>query len=143
MPGSLVPGDIERIADHLGVEISEEWVKKHFLASDGARAIIGGQPVQVGTIVPAQQADGKCVFLDDGGRCKVHPVAPFNCAYQDQHISDRESQQRSVVAIRRQANSREYRTVHKWLFDQGKMAKPLVERRQAFEAKMREVRRTD
>lgn len=141
MPGSLVPGDLERIADHLGVTISEEWVQQHFLASDGARAILGGQAVQVGTIVPAQQADGKCVFLDNDGRCTVHPVAPFNCAYQDQHISDQESQQRSIVAIRRQANSQEYRTVHKWLSDQGKRAKPLIERRQAFEAEMRKARR--
>lgn len=39
----------------------------------------------IGSITPRSQG-GRCVFLDEQDRCRIHAVAPFGCAYYDTHM---------------------------------------------------------
>jgi Fe-S-cluster containining protein len=95
-PGPLAPGDFERIAAHLG-ETTEE-AKRHFVASPGAVVVIDGRTERRGTITP-KFARGRCVFLDDNDRCKIHTVAPFGCAYFDTHMSRQAAMPRSLWLV--------------------------------------------
>jgi Fe-S-cluster containining protein len=85
-PGSCNPGDVERIADYLGEPV--ETAKLHFWASPGAVLMDSrsGRLLRVGTITPRLEG-GRCVFLDDTDRCRVHAVAPAGCALFDVHMS--------------------------------------------------------
>ena len=104
MPGSLIPGDLDRICEYTGHEIGSDWVLSNFLASDGGKV---GVPCddgsmlffEVPSITPRQKEDGRCVFLDDEDHCKIHQVAPFSCAYHDMHMDDEEAHARSNYAI--------------------------------------------
>jgi Fe-S-cluster containining protein len=95
-PGSLVPGDLQRIAAHLG-ETPEE-AKKHFWASPGAlvKDLSTGQTIRIGTITP-RRVKGKCVFLDANDRCTIHEVAPAGCRYFDTHMDARQAMPRSIA----------------------------------------------
>jgi Fe-S-cluster containining protein len=100
-PGSLVPGDLERIAAHLGEPV--DAARRHFVASPGA--LVGdsqtGRVFRIGTITPAYE-HGRCVFLDEHDRCRVHAVAPAGCAYFDTHQSREEGQRRGAWLVRQQ-----------------------------------------
>jgi Fe-S-cluster containining protein len=101
-PGCLIEGDFERIADHLGE--TKEQAKEHFWASPGALVKTeGGQVVRVGTITPRYRK-GRCVFLDENDRCKIHSVAPFGCAFLDTHMSREYAMPRSLAAVRSQCS---------------------------------------
>jgi hypothetical protein len=136
MPGALVPGDLEAIAEHLGVHMSGPWVEEHFRASDGAKIIRQGEFLSIPSMVPSQKEDGSCVFLDDDGRCKVHPVAPFGCAYLDMHMGEEEADARSKAIIISQVEDSEsdgfYSKCIRILCGKGLVAPPLVERRENF-----------
>jgi Fe-S-cluster containining protein len=80
MPGDLAPGDIDRIADYLGVEATEQFVQANFRAASGRTIPYRGGEADVPTIVPAQRPDGRCVFFTADERCAIHPVAPFGCS---------------------------------------------------------------
>jgi len=96
-PGPLAPGDFEKIAAHLGE--TPEVAKLHFWASPGAMVQNErGVQFRVGTITP-RLVRGKCVFLDEHDRCKIHAVAPFGCAYFDTHMSAVEAMPRSVWLV--------------------------------------------
>lgn len=84
-PGPLVPGDLERIAAHLGETV--EQAKAHFVASAGSLVAERntGRVIRIGSITPRSDG-GRCVFLDGQDLCRVHPVAPFGCAYFDMHM---------------------------------------------------------
>lgn len=79
-PGHLIPGDFERITEFL--KIAPEEALKYFWASPGGKMMnLETRTIrQVRTITPRMEK-GKCVFLDENDRCKIHPVAPFGCAY--------------------------------------------------------------
>jgi hypothetical protein len=80
MPGMLAPGDLTKIAEHLDVLPDDDhWLVNHFVASDGAKVVVGGVRRNIPTITPRQQINGRCVFLDDEDRCTVHRVSPFGC----------------------------------------------------------------
>ncbi len=56
-----------------------------------------GRRYRIGTITPrmVRTSTGRaCTFLDQAGRCTVHPVAPFGCAYFDTHMGRDEGQRR-------------------------------------------------
>jgi Fe-S-cluster containining protein len=92
-PGPLAPGDLERIAEHLGMTVED--AKQFFWASPGCLVRDGlGETRRIGTITPRYRK-GRCVFLDENDRCKIHPVAPFGCAYFDTHMSYGRAQGRS------------------------------------------------
>jgi Fe-S-cluster containining protein len=83
-PGPLAPGDLERIVAHTGME--PDQVPLMFWASPGS-TILDKRTQQVrvvGSITP-QTVNGRCVFQQHDGRCGIHPVAPFGCAYFDMH----------------------------------------------------------
>jgi len=140
MPGSLIPGDLQRIQAHVE-DTSGEFVLNHFVASDGAKVagrlddgstFIG----QVPTIVPAQRQDGTCVFLVDA-RCTIHPVSPFGCAYHDVHLGEVDANQRSEFAVLKQLEahrdpSSDYTTMVKLLDNLNLTASPMMERKQAY-----------
>jgi Fe-S-cluster containining protein len=92
-PGPLAPGDFERIAHFLGENL--ETAKQHFWASPGCMVEdSNGKVFRIGTITPRFRK-GRCVFLDENDRCKVHPVAPFGCSHFDTHMSQAVAQVRS------------------------------------------------
>lgn len=99
-PGACAPGDVEAIAEHLGLPLAEAL--QFFWASPGA--LLGntqtGETFRVGTITP-RFADGRCVFLSGTG-CMVHPVAPFGCAVYDVHQQREEWMPKSLYLVRRQ-----------------------------------------
>lgn len=96
LPGYLVPDDIERIGLHLGYANVGEFAYDYLLASPGATVMgQGGRVFQIPTIVPRRkEGDGSCVFLE-GGRCSIHSVSPFGCAYFDCRQSHEEANRRS------------------------------------------------
>lgn len=110
-PGALIPGDLERIAAHLG-ETPEE-AARHFWSSPGALLMDSrsGRTFRQRTITP-RAVDGRCVFLDAYDRCRVHAVSPAGCAYFDTHLSRAEGERRSfaVVVLQRDADYQQLRT---------------------------------
>jgi Fe-S-cluster containining protein len=82
MPGFLVPGDLERIADHLDIALTDEFIARNFRVASGGTVPyeIKGKPNPRSAIVlvPAQRSGGECVFYLNG-LCLIHPVAPFGC----------------------------------------------------------------
>lgn len=146
MPGCLVPGDIERIQEFVGDD-SMEFVLEHFVASDGAKVAkkIEGNTyvISVPSIVPAQQADGRCVFLGDDERCTIHPVSPFGCSRLDTHMSRDEGDRRMSWGVHAQIAAHQtgesYGTWWHKLADLGLKAKPLAERRAAMNAEFDQV----
>lgn len=116
MPGMLAPGDMGRIADHLG-QIPDD-ILPMFRASPGAKVARlnsdTGQPevFRIHTIVPASTDTGECVFLQPDGRCSIHPVAPFGCSHFDWHMSPTEANPRSAACLREILQDIEYQ--RKW-----------------------------
>jgi len=91
-PGPLAAGDWERIQAHLGISIQE--MADLFCASPGALVMNRlGEVRRIGSITP-QRRKGRCVFLDEHDRCKIHEVAPAGCAYFDTHMGAAEAQYR-------------------------------------------------
>lgn len=81
-PGMLAPGDIDTIADFLGLEeTSEEFTLTMFKAcDDGPQVACEKTPNgRAPALRPATREDGTCVFYDNGG-CTIHAVAPFECS---------------------------------------------------------------
>ena len=145
MPGAMIPGDLEAISDHLGVHMSGPWVEEHFRASEGPRVRYQGVWFSVApSMVPAQKEDGSCVFLDDDGRCEVHPVAPFGCAYMDMHMGKEEADARSMAMMGEQVEDAQsedgfYTTCIRVLAGKGLVAPPLRERRENFHRELKTV----
>lgn len=139
IPGSLIPGDLERIAEHLGREPDTRFKTEFFNASDGAKIIVwdesGAHPMQIPTIVPKLTKKG-CIFLKDR-KCTIHEVAPFGCAYVDPHMSKEDGDLRCRAAVEAQAAdwvvSGPYSRMWSLLDVNGHRAIPITERRAAFE----------
>ena len=102
-PGPLAHGDFERIAAYLGETHAQ--AKEHFWASPGALVKLrdSGQTIRIGTITPRFRK-GRCVFLDENDRCKIHPVAPFGCSHFDTHQSAQTAMPRSLWLVKSQTN---------------------------------------
>lgn len=92
-PGRLLPQDLRGIADFLGISTDElvdaylvvEYVenagRKMFMFSP-AKLRRGGKPLfSPGEVVEEWYLtkQGRCIFLDSGDRCSIHPVKPFEC----------------------------------------------------------------
>jgi hypothetical protein len=100
IPGYLVPADLERLHRHLapGQDL-RAWAKQHLLASPGALVVRRGRPSRILTLVPARRPDGACLFLTEDGRCAVHAVSPFGCAFFDAHMAKAEADRRSKLGL--------------------------------------------
>ena len=101
LPGYLVPADLDRLRTHLapGEELLA-WARNCLLASPGALVARGGTLFRIPTLVPARRPDGACLFLTEDGRCAVHAVAPFGCAFFDAHQAAAEAGPRSAAGLR-------------------------------------------
>ena len=96
-PGSLVPGDIKPIEEHLGEPIAGSTL---FRLSLRTMVIMKGELTSIPTITPQVKEDCTCVFLDnETGKCKIHEVAPYGCSHFDAHMDDREGHKRSAHGI--------------------------------------------
>ena len=103
-PGSLIPGQLETIAEYLGQPVRVAALL--FWASPGA--LVGntttGQTYRIGTITPRLKA-GRCVFLSADDRCTIHAVAPAGCALFDTHMSAKDAQPIGLWMARAQADA--------------------------------------
>lgn len=102
-PGALAPGDLERIAQHLGKPLDE--VKPLFWASPGPLVgnLATGRKWRIGSITPRYVVDQKrCIFLDNQDRCSIHAVAPAGCSIFDVHMTAEEARPRSTWLAREQ-----------------------------------------
>jgi Fe-S-cluster containining protein len=90
--GSLIPGDMEKISAFLG-----EPVEPYLVASRGSLVMDmrTWQTKWIGSITPKME-NGRCVFLDENDRCKIHPVSPAGCALFDTHMGMVDGQKRAV-----------------------------------------------
>jgi hypothetical protein len=133
MPGGLIPGDQERIAQALGVQDFALWARESLQASQGAEIPHAGRVFRLPTIVPGSRPDGSCIFLQED-RCTVHAVSPFGCAYLDMHMSREEANQRSAAALLAVATDwatkGPYSRLWGQLYQAGRIA-PSLEERQA------------
>ena len=106
IPGYLIPADLERIAKARGytANLEEEvikWASRELLASPGATVLRhDGQRAKVPTLVPARRFDEACVHLTAEGRCAIHDVAPFGCAFFHAHQPKEESDELSATGLR-------------------------------------------
>ena len=103
-PGSLAPGDFERIAAALGED--RETATRHFWASPGA-VVMNTETMRVyriGTITPRLE-HGRCVFLTAEDRCAIHAVAPAGCRYFDIHMDAAEGHRRGTWVVRQQQDA--------------------------------------
>jgi hypothetical protein len=65
------------------------WSEQHLRALDDPR---------VPTLVPARQSNGACHWLVEG-KCAVHELAPYGCAFFDSHMTAAEANRRSAATI--------------------------------------------
>ncbi len=70
----LIRGGFCKVASTSGIHID------NLLASPGAIIYAQGELITIPTLVPARAVDGACRFLKEG-RCSIHAVSPFNCAF--------------------------------------------------------------
>lgn len=93
-PGPCAPGDVERIAEYLGVPVRVAALK--FWASPGALVVdrTSGRRFRIGTITP-RRVRGQCIFLKDD-HCTIHEVAPAGCTHFDTHMDAAEGQARGA-----------------------------------------------
>jgi hypothetical protein len=87
MPGALGVSDLERLCPP-GHDVFT-WAEAHL------RAVVD-KPYP--TLVPARRADGACHWYVEG-RCAVHEVAPFGCAFFDSHQAAEEVDRRSAATV--------------------------------------------
>lgn len=80
MPGYLIPADLERMIPP--GELPLTWAESNLLASPGALVIKDGKRFRIPTLVPAVREDHSCIHLLEG-RCNIHEVSPFGCAFFD------------------------------------------------------------
>lgn len=96
IPGFLIPDDLERMHRHLAPDQDlGTWTKGHLLASPGALVMRAGQAFRIPTLVPARQPHGACIYLTAAGKCAIHTVSPYGCAFFDWHMAPAEADRRS------------------------------------------------
>jgi Fe-S-cluster containining protein len=100
IPGYLIPADLDRLRRQVlpGATLVS-WAAEYLLASPGAIVARRGRAFRIPTLVPARRADGACVFLTGDGRCAVHTVAPYGCAFFDAHLEQTRADRRSLRGL--------------------------------------------
>jgi Fe-S-cluster containining protein len=144
MPGALAPSDVPIIAAHLGFEEVETFARECLLASDGATVRLrDGRVISLPTLVPRSVESGACRFLKEG-RCSIHEVSPFGCAYIDAHMPDAEFDRRANTLTAEQLEDMEadgqYMRLVGVLRAEGFVATPIAMRRERLGAAMRRER---
>jgi Fe-S-cluster containining protein len=134
-PGDLAPGDVERIAEYLGVEPSDHFLHANFVACRDHKLRVDNKELTIPTIIPAQKPDGRCVFLTSDERCSIHPVAPFGCAKFNACEADIHADYERMVAMLRTVFGEDAGAyLMQWakLETRGHVAEPLEKRQTKF-----------
>lgn len=98
-PGGLIPADLERLCP-AGVDMFA-WAEEHLRASCGVMArFADGVTTVVPTLVPRRQEDQRCHWFQADGKCAVHGVSPYSCAYLDANLSEAEGEKRKQYSVK-------------------------------------------
>jgi hypothetical protein len=89
-------------------ESLENWALRMLFASPGATVgsveEVNGKKTlrvfQIPTLVPARKPDGSCVNLTEDGKCSIHTVSPFGCAFIDSHMTAEQASSRSMHGLK-------------------------------------------
>lgn len=139
-PGYLVPSDLDRLipAD----QNAFDWAEEHLRASLGFRTIVGPMILCIPSLVPAKQTNGHCHWYSEG-HCKVHDVAPYGCAFLDQHLTKQSAEKRNEAARESRGEAFEnqelYAALWQHLWDQGLCYTTTDEDRQAVFAEFHKL----
>jgi hypothetical protein len=141
LPGALAPSDLPVIAAHLNYPDPDTFARDCLLASDGATiAMRDGRVISLPTLVPKSRPGGACTFYKDG-RCTIHGVSPFGCAYIDAHMPDGEFTRRShahyAALLADQESGGHYSRTVSALRASGQIAPSIADRRANLLAAMR------
>lgn len=110
-PGFLIPSDVKRIEAFLGVPVEPLlWASRGALVKDTQT----NRAFAVPTITPRMKR-GRCVFLDAKGKCSIHAVAPYGCAFFDTHMLGSLAQPRSMWGLKQVSESEEYTALRRRL----------------------------
>ena len=104
MPGFLIPADLTRMIPPGADPFL--WAEANLLASPGALVAKDGKLFRIPTLVPAVKADGSCIHLTGGkrnGKCAIHEIAPFGCAFFDCKTPNDGREQPALVQIHQAA----------------------------------------
>jgi hypothetical protein len=140
MPGFLIPADIPRIASFLGYTNLGQFARECLMASPGslAKDLITGKVFRIPTLTPQAQPNGACKFLTAEGRCSIHAVSPYGCAFYDSHEPIAVANKKTLVALRviSESHQREedYSLLWYFLHSRGIVAAPVEERRRKLRA---------
>jgi Fe-S-cluster containining protein len=104
MSGYLAPEDLDRMRMALGGLDYISFGLEYLMASPGATVGYQGRDgemhhMRIHTLVPRRLEGGRCIFLEDDGKCKIHEDSPFGCAMIDEHMTDEEANRRSLTAL--------------------------------------------
>jgi hypothetical protein len=100
IPGSLDVSDLSRLCPEGKDPFA--WAEQHLRAvSDKSYP----------TLVPVRGPDGACHW-HYGGRCAVHDLAPYGCAFFDSHMSADEANRRADATIRARREDAEARGLY-------------------------------
>lgn len=107
MPGNLVPADLFRLEQRFLEDVNNQgrtwagWCREFLRASEGALVALGNKAYRVPTIVPAtsgRPGDVSCIFLKEG-KCSIHAVAPYGCAFFDCSQTQEQGDARSKAGL--------------------------------------------
>lgn len=111
MPGFLLPADIPRLYEVLRFsgESVQAWACRSLLASPGgtiaiqtsvpASDLVQMEVIRVPTLVPARKTDGSCIYLQTDGKCDIHGISPYGCAFFDSHMDNKTADARSAIGL--------------------------------------------
>lgn len=140
LPGALAPADVIPMWQHVDPESGLfQFSEKYLQVSSGAIAVdpASGTRFNVPSLVPKQREDGTCVFYNQQGRCDIHAVSPYGCSMVDMHQSGSEANDIVRQCVLQQYDAHRsgsiYHQLCVYLDSVGQRARPLVERRQAYE----------
>lgn len=148
MPGTTTCVDVGRIAAHLGQNNDRKFLTENFRLSTSAKAARftenGMEVFVIPTITPAQQPDGRCVFLTADDQCSVHPVAPMGCSHCDVHQTRAQGDAPVKAMMQEILIDRELRGEYfqhcVQLIDAGKVSSNVEGRRFEFERQLQAAR---
>lgn len=102
--------------------------------------------MQIPTLTPAAKDDGSCIFLEQDGRCGIHPVAPFGCAFFDVHQTHKQADAISksglAAVLEDHVQRGVYSQVWQHLQHKGLIGRPPVESRRLQRAAITEEAKT-
>jgi hypothetical protein len=106
MPGYLSPLDLIQMPLAAGYTDRLAYAEKFLTASPGAVVANKEGLLRIPTIIPRASETGACIHFVDG-RCAVHSVSPFGCAFVDEHMGEREANRRSGLVMHTIVQDRE------------------------------------